>query len=58
MFLFPILLLILVYFVFIKDQNVHQSIYRKSPEDKLKERYVSGEIDEDTYLRMLRTIKE
>ena len=58
MFIFPVLLIIVVYLMLNKDQSFHQRIYKKSPEDKLKERYVNGEIDEEMYLRMSRTIKE
>ena len=29
----------------------------KSPEDLLKERFVNGEIDEETYLKMKETLK-
>ena len=29
----------------------------KSPEEKLKERFVNGEIDEETYLNMKETLK-
>lgn len=31
--------------------------HRNDPEETLKQRYVNGEIDEETYTRMLKTIR-
>jgi len=40
-----------------KDVNLGNN-HKTSPEEKLKERYVNGEIDEETFNKMLKTIKE
>lgn len=45
------LLIIALYFLVKGDSRVHFA-QKESPEQKLKERYINGEIDEETYLRM------
>lgn len=40
--------------------NDSKNLYRadsKSPEDILRERFVKGEIDEETYKKMMQTLK-
>jgi putative membrane protein len=58
MFVFPILLIVLVYFLFNNNQINYRTLQERNPEDILKKRYVNGEIDEDTYLKMSKVIKE
>lgn len=58
MFLVIILFLVGGYYFFRQSGNTgakHNGI--SNAEEILKQRFVSGEIDEDTYLRMLKTIR-
>lgn len=58
MLLVPILLLVGGYFLFRQtDSNRSSQAKTSNAEEILKQRFVSGEIDEDTYKRMLKTIR-
>jgi uncharacterized membrane protein len=57
MFIFWILIIIGVYFLFRYQIPVYSGNTRESnAEEILNKRYVNGEIDEDTYLRMKKEI--
>jgi uncharacterized membrane protein len=51
-----VLILIVVYFMF-KDDKINFNTNQNNPEQKLKERYINGEIDEETYLKMKSVIR-
>lgn len=57
MFLFWIIIGFGIYYLYTNRDQTAQSDNRQSAEDKLKERYVNGEIDTDTYQHMLSTIR-
>ena len=60
MIFIPILLLVgvVVYFLVVnRNGSNFRFPGRRTPEDILKERFVNGEIDEETYLRMKETLK-
>jgi uncharacterized membrane protein len=60
MIIFWILILVALYFVFKDRIDFHVSEKKESEssaEEKLKIRFVNGEIDEDTYLRMKEVLK-
>jgi len=57
MFIFPILLIILVYFLLNNNQTNYRVEHKRKPEDLLKERYINGEIDEEAYLKMSKLIR-
>lgn len=52
MILIPILLVVAFIYLFNGDNKISISNQHNDPERKLKERYINGEIDEETYLRM------
>ncbi len=55
----PFLILIGVVYLLLKDdKGIKFNTHQNSPEQKLKERYVHGEIDEETYLRMKSVINQ
>jgi len=47
-----VLVLAAFYFMFKDDHKMNFGSNQNNPEQKLKERYINGEIDEETYLRM------
>lgn len=47
-----VLILVVVYYMFKDDEKINFSTNQNNPEQKLKERYINGEIDEETYLKM------
>lgn len=58
MFLFLIILIMVVYYLFYNtDKNSNLFNKNNSAQELLKERFIRGEIDEKTYLRMKETIK-
>ncbi|EST11541.1 SHOCT domain-containing protein [Sporolactobacillus laevolacticus] len=58
MFLVVILILVGGYFLFRQTgSNRFSQAKTSNAEEILKQRFVSGEIDEDTYNRMLKTIR-
>lgn len=58
MLLFGLLLIAIVYFVVFPDRKIGpDSTKNTDAEELLKKRFVSGEIDEDTYRRMLHTLR-
>lgn len=59
MILFWLLIGFGIYYFLIskKDVNLGNS-HKTRPEEKLKERYVNGEIDEETFNKRLKTIRE
>ena len=58
MFLFWIIIGFGIYYLYTnRDQSV-RSDNQQSAEDKLKERYVNGEIDTETYQHMLKTLRD
>ena len=49
---------VVVYFLVINRNNSsYKFTNRRSPEEILKERFVNGEIDEETYLKMKEVLK-
>ncbi|PKM50424.1 MAG: hypothetical protein CVV02_11640 [Firmicutes bacterium HGW-Firmicutes-7] len=47
-----------IYYLLTNRENVNEKINHKTTaEDTLKQRYVHGEIDEETYIKMLKTIR-
>lgn len=58
MMILPLVLLgILVYYL-LKNKDIKKILNsNKTPEETLKERYVNGEIDEETFKRMKETLK-
>ena len=52
-----IILLVYVYYTTSNKNSGDFSIKAKTPEEILKERYVKGELDEATYLKMKDNIK-
>lgn len=56
MFIFIVLFLVLIYYIINEKGNIKLGESDKSLE-KLKERYISGEIDEDAYLRIKKVLK-
>lgn len=58
MFLIPVLLLVFLYLHYNAPERLRPSSKGNSALMKLKERYVLGEIDEDTYLRMKTVIED
>lgn len=59
MFLFPILLAVVVYFLITGKKTPQQfSSKQDIPLEQLKKRYVMGEIDEEMYMKMKKIITE
>lgn len=60
MFVFIIGFGFLVYYLFFRGENTNGSLTlprKTTAEEQLKARYVNGEIDEHTYLKMKETLK-
>lgn len=57
MFLFPILLAVLIYYL-VTNNKVRNPLMMKNNDalEKLKIRFVNGEIDEETYIKMKETL--
>ena len=47
-----VLVLAVFYFMFKDDHKINFNSNQNNPEQKLKERYINGDIDEETYLKM------
>ncbi|HSR04072.1 MAG TPA: hypothetical protein VLM88_05750 [Proteiniclasticum sp.] len=47
-----VLVLAVFYYMFKDDHKINFSSNQNNPEQKLKERYINGDIDEETYLKM------
>lgn len=58
MFLIPVLLLVFLYLHYNDRDRLHPSSKGNTALTKLKERYIGGEIDEETYLRMKTVIED
>ncbi len=58
MFLFWIIIGFGIYYLYTNRDQSATSGNRQNAEDKLKERYVNGEIDTETYQRMLKTLRD
>ena len=58
MFLFWIIIGFGIYYLYTNRDQSTRSDNRQSAEDKLKERYVNGEIDTETYQHMLKTLRD
>jgi putative membrane protein len=58
MMLVPILVIVLVYLMVSGDGKKFLSKNEDNPERVLKERFVNGEIDEETYLKMKSVLKK
>ena len=58
--LFLVLIGFGLYYFMKNDTNSYCSMNqkKKSPEEILKERFVNGEIDEETYLKMKKTLNK
>ncbi|MGB4659386.1 MULTISPECIES: SHOCT domain-containing protein [Clostridia] len=59
MMIFFWILIIAVIFYWFRDHETTKTTFHNdhSPEDMLKERYVNGEINEETFERMKKTIR-
>jgi putative membrane protein len=57
MFLFPIAIGLIIYFFFYKKDGI-KFPNSNSSKEKLKEKYINGEIDEETYLKMKKIIDD
>lgn len=57
MFIFPIVIAIVAYYM-ISNRRIHHPMMMRNNEalEKLKIRYVSGEIDDETYIKMKTTL--
>ena len=58
MFLFWIIIGFGIYYLYTHRDESTGSGSQQSAEDKLKERYVNGEIDTETYQHMLKTLRD
>ena len=58
MMLVPILLVVLVYYLLTSDKKRISINSQDNAESILKERYVNGEIDEETFRKMRSVIKK
>ncbi len=58
MFLFWIIIGFGIYYLYTNRDQSTRSNNRQSAEDKLKERYVNGEIDTETYQHMIKTLRD
>lgn len=58
MFLFWIIIGFGIYYLYTNRDENSRSGSQQSAEDKLKERYVNGEIDTETYQHMLKTLRD
>lgn len=58
MMLVPILLVVLVYYLLTSDKKSISIKSEDNAESILKERYVNGEIDEETFRKMRSVIKK
>lgn len=58
MMLIPILLVVLVYYLLTSDKKSISIKSEDNAESILKERYVNGEIDEETFRKMRSVIKK
>ena len=57
MFLFWVLIGFGIYYLYTSRDQSTTTDNQQSAEDKLKERFVNGEIDTETYQHMLKTLK-
>ncbi|SFH84210.1 hypothetical protein SAMN05192551_103234 [Tindallia magadiensis] len=58
MLLFWVLIGIAIYYLCTSQENGLNPSQQQSAENKLKERYVNGEIDTEMYQHMMKTLKE
>ncbi len=58
MFLFWIIIGFGIYYLYTNREQSVQADNRPSAEDQLKERYVNGEIDTETYRHILKALNE
>ncbi len=58
MFIGWIAIAVIFYYLFAKKGEAPNRTYSKSPREILDERFVSGEIDEQTYQRMRSVLEE
>ena len=57
MMIIPIVVIGLVLYYGFRGTVNAPNFYKKDPNETLKERFVNGEIDEQTYLQMKETLK-
>lgn len=55
--LFVIIIIAIIYFLFKPHGLRFNPISNYEAEETLKKRFVTGEIDEETYLKMLKTLR-
>ncbi len=59
MFLFPILFAVVIYFLVVDKRTYHRFSSKEDlPLEQLKNRFVKGEIDEETYMKMKQIISD
>lgn len=58
MFVWPLLLLVIGYFLITGDGNNFFTPKKDQAQELLKERFVNGEIDEETYKRMKAVLRK
>ena len=54
----PIILIAGVFYILTKDDRINTTKSSKDPQNRLKERFIRGEIDEETYYKMKSVIDE
>lgn len=58
MMFIPIILVAGLFYVLTKDNRINPTNSKRDPETRLKERFIRGEIDEETYYKMKSVIDE
>ncbi|WP_312652111.1 hypothetical protein [Proteiniclasticum sp.] len=58
MMFIPIVLIAGLFYILTKDNKVNLTKDSKDPQNRLKERFIRGEIDEQTYYKMKSVIDE
>lgn len=58
MMFIPIILIAGIFYILTKDDRINTTKSSKEPQDRLKERFIRGEIDEETYYKMKSVIDE
>lgn len=60
MIVFPLVTGLVIYYIFFNENSISRTgsiLSKESPEELLKRRFATGEIDEKTYIQMKETLK-
>ena len=60
MIVFPLVTGLVIYYIFFNENRISPTgniLSKESPEELLKRRFATGEIDEKTYIQMKETLK-